>query len=357
VADNLSPFIDAAPREEQKYFLATQQVDEARHAVLFGRFMREVVEADDTLAGALEATRPNLTWGFRKVFARLDGMADELRKDRSKPKLAQAVALYHIVIEASLAQPGQHFIESYLTERDLLPGFRSGMANVSLDEQRHIGFGVKLLSDLFAEDPECKDAVGELLREILPFAAAVFVPPGWDTSLVECFGFTIEQIFAEGMQSMETKMRSAGLPVEEIPGFPMPLDRPVDERVRRSLVLLRAGVLGEKNGPPGRDPEVLEILFESIKNSVDPRVSLGRPTTIQWEFSDAEPWHIRIDNGDTSVAPGRAASPDLTFRCRYEDWVDVGARRADPRRLMLTGKIRPRGSLRTLWQTQKIFAR
>ena len=34
VADNLSPFIDAAPREEQKYFLATQQVDEARHAVL-----------------------------------------------------------------------------------------------------------------------------------------------------------------------------------------------------------------------------------------------------------------------------------------------------------------------------------
>ena len=32
VADNLSPYIDAAPREEQKYFLTTQQVDEARHA-------------------------------------------------------------------------------------------------------------------------------------------------------------------------------------------------------------------------------------------------------------------------------------------------------------------------------------
>jgi ribonucleotide reductase beta subunit family protein with ferritin-like domain len=39
VADNLSPFIDAAPREEQKYFLATQQVDEARHAVFFKRFL------------------------------------------------------------------------------------------------------------------------------------------------------------------------------------------------------------------------------------------------------------------------------------------------------------------------------
>ncbi|MDP9188147.1 MAG: hypothetical protein M3O25_02730, partial [Actinomycetota bacterium] len=35
VTDGLSPYIDAAPREEQKYFLATQQVDEARHAVFF----------------------------------------------------------------------------------------------------------------------------------------------------------------------------------------------------------------------------------------------------------------------------------------------------------------------------------
>ncbi len=42
VTDGLSPYIDAAPLEEQKYFLATQQVDEARHAVFFSRFMSEV---------------------------------------------------------------------------------------------------------------------------------------------------------------------------------------------------------------------------------------------------------------------------------------------------------------------------
>ena len=45
VADNLSPYIDAAPKEEQKYFLATQQVDEARHAVFFHRFFKEVIGA------------------------------------------------------------------------------------------------------------------------------------------------------------------------------------------------------------------------------------------------------------------------------------------------------------------------
>ncbi len=80
-------------------------------------------------------------------------MADELRADRSRPKLAAAVTLYHVVIEATLAQPGQHLICSYLEERDLLPAFRAGMENISADEQRHIGFGVKLLSDLKREDP------------------------------------------------------------------------------------------------------------------------------------------------------------------------------------------------------------
>src|SRR5918997_3283131 len=139
VADNLSPYIDAAPREEQKYFLATQQVDEARHAVFFKRFMHEVAGlGDGTAAGGLEAIRPKLTWGFHKVFDRLDTMADELRRDRSRPKLAAAITLYHVIIEASLAQPGQHFITSYLAQRDVLPGFRAGMERVSADEQRHI---------------------------------------------------------------------------------------------------------------------------------------------------------------------------------------------------------------------------
>src|SRR5437660_9455177 len=81
VADNLSPFIDAAPLEEQKYFLATQQVDEARHAVFFKRFMHEVCGiGDGSMASGLSAIKPQLTVGFRKIFDRLDTMAEELRK-------------------------------------------------------------------------------------------------------------------------------------------------------------------------------------------------------------------------------------------------------------------------------------
>src|SRR5881392_1784073 len=115
VADNLSPYIDAAPLEEQKYFLATQQVDEARHAVFFHRFLHEVVGVGNgSLSGGLSATLPQLTWGHRKLFRRLDTMAGELRRDRSPRKLAEAVALYHVIVESTLAQPGQHIIETSL---------------------------------------------------------------------------------------------------------------------------------------------------------------------------------------------------------------------------------------------------
>src|SRR5947209_17867141 len=80
VADNLSPYIDAAPLEEQKYFLAAQQVDEARHAVFFDRFMREVLEYDSaTIGDSLARTQAELTWGFRELFALLDRTAQELR--------------------------------------------------------------------------------------------------------------------------------------------------------------------------------------------------------------------------------------------------------------------------------------
>jgi len=357
VADNLSPFIDAAPREEQKYFLATQQADEVRHAVFFKRFMHEVVErGDGTMAGGLEATRGELTYGFVKTFEALDRITDELRRDRSKTKLAQAVTMYHVIVEATLAQPGQHFIESYLVERDILPGFRAGMRNVALDEQRHIGFGVKLLHDLAAEDPEVPEAVADLLRQVLPLTIGVFVPPNWDRRYSECFGFTLEEIFEEGARSFESKMKAAGLPLDSLPGpVPYPIDISPRERALRGMALMKSGILGEKNGPPARDPDTMALLFDTVRRGVDFRTAPEGPLTVQWEFADAEPWHLRLDNGSTAVAAGRAEGAEITFHARYEDFVDVIGGRIDARRAVATGKLRPRGSPRALWSARRLF--
>jgi len=359
VADNLSPYIDAAPLEEQKYFLATQQVDEARHAVLFKRFMHEVAGVGDgTMRGGLQQIKPELTWGFRKVFDRLDTMADELRKDRSRPKLAAAITLYHVIIEASLAQPGQHFITSYLQERDLLPGFRAGMENVARDEQRHIAFGVKLLHDLAVEDPRCRQSVAELLREVIPWTASVLIPPDWDESYVTCFGMGLDELGAEGSMSLETKLRSAGLPLEELPGPPpIPIDIPHLDRARRGRELVRAGLLGEKNGPPSHDPGDQALLFDTIRRSINPDHGLERPTTFQWDFPDAQPWYVVVDNGSARAESGHAPDADVTISARWEDFVDVTAGRVDPLRAVLTRRMKPRGGLRSLAAVPRVFGR
>ena len=356
VADNLSPFIDAAPREEQKYFLATQQVDEARHSIFFKRFMHEVAGlGTGDVASALDAITPQLTWGFKRTFAMLDRVVDELRRDRSRTQLAKAVTMYHFVVEASLAQPGQHFIEDYLTRDDLLPGFRAGMHNVSQDEQRHIGFGVRLLYDLQREDPEVPAAVAEMLREVLPYATAVFVPPNWDRRYTEVFGATIEEVFENGIRSLDSKMKAAGMPIESLPGpTPIPVDLPPAERAERGVALLRTGILGEPNGGMKRTPEAMALLRDTMRRSLDTRHA-PEGFVVALEFNDAEPFHLRVQGGEAEVIAGSAPRADLRFRCSVQDWVDVMAGRADARRHMLRGRIRPGGSLKGLLKAPKVF--
>jgi ribonucleotide reductase beta subunit family protein with ferritin-like domain len=290
VADNLSPYIDAAPLEEQKYFLATQQVDEARHAVFFHRFMHEVVGVGDgSLGDGLRSTASELNWGHRRTFGRLDEIADELREDHSPRMLARAITMYHIVVEGTLAQPGQHIIETSLERLDLLPGFREGMRNVAIDEQRHIAFGVKLLADLYRDNPqETQDAIVDLIREVLQYTLSVPIPPNWDETYTTCFGYTLEDLYEEGARANEARLRAVGLPLDEISHFPFPMDVPPRERGRRALALLRAGLLGEGDGPVGRDPETVRIFFELLARNVRGH-EVRHGTTIQWEFPDMEP--------------------------------------------------------------------
>ena len=154
VADNLSPYIDAAPLEEQKYFLATQQVDEARHAVFFHRFMHEVVGVGDgSLAGGMRATAARADVGPPDAV-RAPGQ--DGRRAAPRPLAAQARRGGDALPrrrrgDARAARPAPH--RESLEALDLMPGFREGIRNVALDEQRHIAFGVRLLADLYEADP------------------------------------------------------------------------------------------------------------------------------------------------------------------------------------------------------------
>jgi ribonucleotide reductase beta subunit family protein with ferritin-like domain/putative sterol carrier protein len=350
VADNLSPYIDAAPLEEQKYFLTTQQVDEARHAVFFKRFMHDVCGiGDGTMASGLQAIKPELTWGFRKVFDRLDTMADELRRDRSPAKLSAAVTLYHMVIEATLAQPGQHFITSYLEQRDILPAFREGMTQIARDEQRHIAFGVKLLHDVASHDERCRRAVADTLREVTPWGAAVLQPPGWDRNYTEVFGFSIEDIGEEGVTSLQTKLRSAGMPMEELPGPPVipPYDSP-RELAERGPQLVQAGLLGERQRSAPKDAASIELVMDAVRRNLP--AANGTSLTVQFAFSDVEPWVVRVGGGEGVASAERGSDPqaDVTLRTSWDDWLDVAGGRTNPGHAVMRGKLRPRARLSAL---------
>jgi hypothetical protein len=363
VADTLAPYITAAPTEEQGYFLATQQVDEVRHSVFFHRFFKEVIGVGgDTIQSTLASTLPQLNWGYRGVFDRLDVMAEELRKDRSLPKYAQAITLYHLIVEGSLAQPGQHFIEDFFASEDSMPGFSSGMANVSRDEQRHIGFGVKVLSELLGEGrpgaEENRAAVVELLRETLPYGPAVFSPPNLDRSYTECYGFSLEDIFAFGLKLIRQRWRTIGFPTEEMPPgvFPFDPDASEDEVAKRQVQLMMAGILGPPDGPaPDSSPELQRVYFDLISRVADPSAANGTPLVYQWRFSDADPWHLIIDNGSTRAEPGLAPNPTVVIESTWADWIASGKPDANQLKMLVQRRIRPRGPIRELARMRKVF--
>jgi len=357
VARTLTPVVDAAPTHEATIFLTTQVVDEARHHVFFDRFMREVAGVGTDIQSTLDDLESQLTWGFKQVFAELDRVTDALRK---KPKdralLAQTIALYHVVIEGVLAIPGQHFIQRYVEKFDILPGFSAGITNVSRDESRHVAFGVKFLGDLARSSRECREAALEMWEKVMPWAAGVFVPPNRDRSYVECFEFTLEEIFAFGMRSFETKLRRMGFDIEELRLFQgQDLTVSYEERARRAWVLIDAGVIGDDTREPELTDEAIELLFDGMTRVMDIETarSLGGP--IEWDFTDSEPWHLVVTNGHIEAKPGKAGQAALSLQIPTAEFAKIAVNRSDPRIALLKRRLKVHGSLSAKAKLPKLF--
>src|SRR5206468_6736885 len=110
VTDELGPIMRACPKEEQRIFLSTQIADEARHVRFFDRFYSEVgvYEGTDSLADRLRATEENLNDAFAELFdVMLKERVDALAADPENTELlVEAITLYHMIIEGSLALTG-----------------------------------------------------------------------------------------------------------------------------------------------------------------------------------------------------------------------------------------------------------
>ena len=229
VTADLAPFLLAAPSGEVEAFLATQLVDEMRHAVFFDRWASEVMglESGSFRERLLEIEDRMLgPWHFlfddslREIANRIKDRPDDLEL------FVEGIVTYHMVTEGVLAMPGQRMMIEYTAEHVLYPGFNEGFRLVEQDEHRHIAFGVRFLKDVCEERPEMKDVIVRRLEELLPKAAEAFCPPeADDPSDFVSYGHHSSQIYGFAYQALKRRMAAIGV---EIPPPERLMPGPVD---------------------------------------------------------------------------------------------------------------------------------
>src|SRR5215217_4106372 len=218
VTTQFSGLVMAYEDEQEEAFLTTQQVDEARHMQFFDRWFREVAGIEGGISDRLAASRADLTDAFVELFdERLVKMGERLIADPSDMDAKIAfVTNYHMVIEGTLALTGQHFMLDYYEKNDLLPGFVEGFTNIARDEHRHVAYGTWFLQQKLAQDESLKQRVQDKLMELLPVAAGVLVPPGYQLGDdYEFFGYTSKQQTEYAFTALTRRLKviGVGLPV------------------------------------------------------------------------------------------------------------------------------------------------
>jgi putative sterol carrier protein len=358
VHETLFGFFASAPSEEARVVLSTQQVDEARHKVFFESFLHEVAGVGVSAAATVAGTRDRLPWGYVRILELLGRVSRRLARRPSAKRLAGGLTLYHVIIEAGMAQNTLHRLEAHLSGRGIMPAFCAGLRSVMHDEQRHIALGVKILSDLRASEPGAPAEVAKMLRAAAPYMAASAIPPGWDSSHATLAGYTLEELFAGSRESIETRLRSAGMPVDRLPGAPVfPRGLSPDETARQALKLLRAGVLGPRNGPVATDAGTLASLFDLTARSLDLAAAPASGAQLQWDFSDAGSWHVIVSPSSAHAEQGTAVRPDVRIRGTVSSWCDVVAGRTDPLRAVAGRTIRITGRPAALARLPKLLGR
>src|SRR5262249_9859888 len=229
VTGDLAPFLMAAPTGEIEAFLATQLVDEMRHAVFFDRWASEVMALESgSFRARLHEIEDRMLGPWRFLFD--DSLREIANRIKDRPDdlelFVEGIVTYHMVTEGVLAMAGQRVMIEYTADHGLYPGFNEGFRLVEQDEHRHIAFGVRFLKDVCDERPEMKRVIVRRLEELLPKAAEVFCPPeADDPSDFVSYGHHSSQIYGFAYQALKRRMAAIGV---EVPPAEWVMPGPVD---------------------------------------------------------------------------------------------------------------------------------
>jgi ribonucleoside-diphosphate reductase beta chain len=214
ITTKFAGLVMAAESEEEASYLASQQVDEARHMQFYARFQDEVIAEPTTIAAHIARSREQLGPSFAVIFDQALVQAHE--RLAAKPTDAGAkvefVTTYHLVIEATLGLTAFEFVTRYLRTNELLPGFVDGYSHIHHDEQRHIGYGVWYLREA-ARDAGLADRIRTKLHELLPAMANALAPPDQEDTDWEALGATSDEIRQFALDGLTRRLNIIGVPL------------------------------------------------------------------------------------------------------------------------------------------------
>jgi ribonucleoside-diphosphate reductase beta chain len=213
ITTKFSGLVGAYGSEEEATFLATQQVDEARHMQFYARFQDEVIADPAAIAQHVERARAQLSPAFSKVFDEALVQAHErLVANPADPAAKVAfVTTYHLVIEGTLGLTAFEFITRYLNREVLLPGFVAGYTKIHHDEHRHIGYGTWFLRSAVAEDPALGDTVRATLHDLLPTVAESLTPPDREGTDWDALGASAQEIREFALGGLQRRLKVIGV--------------------------------------------------------------------------------------------------------------------------------------------------
>jgi ribonucleoside-diphosphate reductase beta chain len=216
ITTKFSGLVGAYGSEEEATFLATQQVDEARHMQFYARFQDEVVGDPELIAAHVARGREHVSDAFRRIFdeALVEAHEQLVVAPADLAAKMRFVAIYHLVLEATLGLTTFKFATEFLEREALLPGFVEGYSKIHHDETRHIGYGVWFLRETVATHPEMAEVIRSTLRDLLPAVAESLRPPGDGST--DVLGVTEDDLRAFALDGMTRRLAIIGVPIETV---------------------------------------------------------------------------------------------------------------------------------------------
>ena len=217
ITTKFSGLVGAHGSEEEATFLATQQVDEARHMQFYARFQDEVVAEPSAIGAHVGRARETVSEAFRQIFdvALVEAHGRLVAAPADLAAKVRFVTLYHMVLEGTLGLTSFRFITDYLRDHELLPGFVDGYSRIHHDETRHIGYGVWWLRETVREHPEAADEVRATLRELLPHVAESLRLPG-DGDASAVLGVSEDDLRQFALGGLTRRLSIVGVPIETV---------------------------------------------------------------------------------------------------------------------------------------------